>query len=261
MMSDNGSFAEYAVVPDWTTFHIPNNVSFEEAATIPLAALTAVVGLYGDVKIPQPFGATHPKDGAKYPIVIYGVGSAVGAFGAQLARLSGLYPIIGVAGKSGDFAKGLVDYVVDYRDGEDAVVNGIKAALKKEGLPETVKQAFDAISEKGSFEALARVIDPEGGFVSHVLPPPKDLKYPGNAQAVRTSVGQSHSEQKELAYVWSRYLARLLAEGKFKPHPHEVIPGGLDGVSTGLNNLKNNKANAVKYVFRIGETKSAGANI
>src|ERR1700712_2530304 len=26
--TENGSFAEYAVAPDWTTFHVPHNVSF-----------------------------------------------------------------------------------------------------------------------------------------------------------------------------------------------------------------------------------------
>jgi NADPH:quinone reductase len=52
-----------------------------------------------------------------------------------------------------------------------------------------------------------------------------------------------------------RYIARGLAEGFFKPHPHEVIPGGLEGVEKGLRNLAEGKASAVKYVFKIGEPK------
>ena len=45
MMTAHGSFAEYAIAWAKTTFHIPENTTFEEAATIPLAAMTAVVGL------------------------------------------------------------------------------------------------------------------------------------------------------------------------------------------------------------------------
>ena len=45
MMKPHGSFAEYAIAWAKTTFHIPEKTSFEEAATIPLAAMTAAVGL------------------------------------------------------------------------------------------------------------------------------------------------------------------------------------------------------------------------
>ena len=45
MMKPHGSFAEYAIAWAKTTFHIPPQTTFEEAATIPLAAMTAAVGL------------------------------------------------------------------------------------------------------------------------------------------------------------------------------------------------------------------------
>ena len=45
MMKPHGSFAEYSIAEAHTTFHIPEKTSFEEAATIPLAAMTAAVGL------------------------------------------------------------------------------------------------------------------------------------------------------------------------------------------------------------------------
>ena len=51
----DGAFGEYSVAPSWATFHLPANVSFEEGATIPLAALTAAVALYADMRLPLPF--------------------------------------------------------------------------------------------------------------------------------------------------------------------------------------------------------------
>ena len=60
--TENGSFAEYAVAPDWTTFHVPHNVSFEEAATIPLAGLTAAIALYVDMGLPAPFNSRQPAE-------------------------------------------------------------------------------------------------------------------------------------------------------------------------------------------------------
>ena len=258
----NGTYAEYAVAPDWTTFHIPHNVSFEEAATIPIAALTAALALYVDLRLPPPYDPreTAESGGEKSPILIYGVSSAVGAFAAKLARLSRLGPIIGVAGRAGDFAKSLVDYVVDYRGGEDALVAAVEAILAKEGLGGKVRTVFDAISEEGSLEATLRFIDPNGGAVSTVLPPnlfakDKDsFKYPPGVKVVNSALVHVHLKKRDLGYLWSRYLGRLLEDGRLKAHPYEVIPGGLNGVLTGLKNLKNGKASGVKYVYRIEDT-------
>jgi NADPH2:quinone reductase len=256
--SGNGSFAEYAVAPDWTTFHVPPNISFEDAATIPLAALTAALALYLDMKLPPPYiTKVSPK---KIPIMIYGISSATGAFAAQLARLSGLGPIIGVAGRAGDFAKTLADYVVDYRKGEDALVLTVEQILTTEGLGSKVPFVFDAISEEGSFEATARVIDSNGGQVVTTMPPKlfarnkDDFSYPSGVNVAVTSVPTVHTTNKDFGYVWSRYLSRLLDNGRLKAHPYEVIPGGLAGVLTGLKMLKDGKASGVKCVYRIEDT-------
>lgn len=93
--TSNGTFAEYSIAPDWTTFHLPHGISFEEGATLPTAALTAAVALYVDMKLPEPFniGKTGTAVKERVPILIYGVSSAVGAFAAKLARLSGLGPM------------------------------------------------------------------------------------------------------------------------------------------------------------------------
>jgi NADPH2:quinone reductase len=256
----NGSFAEYAVAPDWTTFLLPQNMSFEDAATVPLAALTAAMALYIYMDLRPPY--LPPLGQKKAPILIYGVSSAVGAFAAQLARISGVGPIIGVAGRAGDFAKSLADYVVDYRKGEDAVVAAIEEILTIEGVGSKVPYVFDAISGEGSFEATARIINPRGGRVAATLPPElfakdkENFKYPPGVKAAVAPVPSAHSTNKDFAYVWSRYLSRLLEDGRLKAHPYTVVPGGLAGVLTGLKNLKEGKASGEKYVYRIEETDS-----
>jgi len=67
---------------------------------------------------------------------------------------------------------------------------------------------------------------------------------------------------QEFGEIMYGFLGRGLAKGWFKGHPFEVIPGGLEGIEGALRNLKEGKASAVKYVFRIGETEGvAKANI
>ncbi|KAI0466576.1 GroES-like protein [Xylaria cf. heliscus] len=257
---ENGSYAEYSVAPDWTTFHIPQHVTFEEAATVPTAALTAAIALYVDMNLPVPYYSEEPVAGKKPAIVIYGVTSAVGAFAAKLARLSGIHPIIGIAGRAGDYAQTLVDYVVDYRLGEDTVVSRVEGILKEEGLGGKASHVFDAISEGGTLETTLRFLDVNGGIVSTVLPPAlfardkENFAYPSGVTAINSAVPRVHSTHEDFGYLWSRFLGRLLTDGRLKPHPFEVVPGGLHGVLAGLQKLRDGKASAIKYVYNVEDT-------
>lgn len=158
-MTRGGGIAEYAVAPAHSTFHIPESITFQEAATVPLAGMTAAIGLYLRMSLPNPY--MPAPEAQKNPIVVYGAASAVGAFAIKLAALSGLHPIICVAGRGAEFVSSIIDKakgdaIVDYRKGDEMVVSGIRKALAVAGCPQTVDYVFDAISENGSHENMLR---------------------------------------------------------------------------------------------------------
>jgi NADPH2:quinone reductase len=191
-----------------------------------------------------------------------------GAYAIKLAQASNIHPIIAVAGRGQPFVEKLIDRskgdtIVDYRNGDDAVVSGIKDALKKAGASE-VKYAFDAVSEKGSYQNICQVLAKQGSKITLVLPGREYKEIPENIEQSITSVGAVHmgpgekkqkagikTGGKEFGYVFFRLFSRGLQEGWFSPHPYEVIPGGLDGVEKGLSNLKGGVNSATKYVFKL----------
>lgn len=230
-----------------------------EGAALPLAVMTAALGLYEKLSLPQPW--LPAPEGTKTPLVIYGASSAVGTYALQLAVRSNVHPIIAVAGRAQSHVESFIDKakgdtIVDYRKGDEAVVQGIKDALQGQKL----LHAFDAVSEKGSVENLAKVLDPHGA-ATFVLPG-KDYSSSGFAKTASTSltmVADVHTTVPDFGYVFFRYVSKALEDGWFKPQPHEVLPGGLGGVEQGLKNLKDGTASAVKYVFKIEDTPGAGS--
>lgn len=251
MMTPGGSYAEYAVAWSYTTAHIPKNVSFEEAAAIPLAALTAACGLNTKLGLPAPWQPTSEPT----PLVIYGAASAVGIYTVQLAAKANIHPLICIAGNSQDHVKKFIDpskgdTIIDYRAGDDAVVEGIKKAANGAKL----LHAYDAVSEKNSYVNLGKALA-DGAKITTVLPTTKDEEVRSGVSVHRTMVGSVHNEEKDLGFVYMRYFAKAMQDGWFKAQPQEVVPGGLNGIQKALENLKAGKANAVKYVFRISDEK------
>ena len=87
-----GAYQTHTVCPSWTTFPIGPKTSFEDAATIPLAAMTAAIGLFVRMDLPEPHpdGSANPK--AKgHGVIVWGASSSVGAFAVQMAKMAGLY--------------------------------------------------------------------------------------------------------------------------------------------------------------------------
>ena len=232
--------------------------------------MTAAVGLYQRLEgLPLPW---HPTT-TPTPLIVYAAASAVGAYAIQLAQLSNIHPLICIAGKGIPFVEGLIDkskgdVVLDYREGDEKLVQGLKEAVEKAGGK--VEYAFDAVSEHGSYQNICQVLDLKTGQITLVLPGKDYSDIPKSITHTATMVGAVHADfdqnqfQKatgsktgntDFGYVMFRFFSRGLQEGFFKGHPYEVVPGGLGGVSGALKNLKEGKASAVKYVFRINETE------
>ncbi|KAL3466896.1 GroES-like protein [Aspergillus heterothallicus] len=257
VMMPHGGYAEFAVVWDYTTFRIPDGISFEEAATVPLAATTAALGLYQHLSLPLPWNPTTEP----LPMIIYGGATAVGAFAIKFAGLSNIHPLIVVAGKGTHYVETLIDRskgdtIIDYREGSEAIRTKIRQAAG--GKP--IQYAYDAVGEHESQGNIATCMTAPGRVATVDLH--ADLTSPEGISMAMTMAGSVHFPpgdgkkvgDGEFAAATYQFMGRGLAQGWFSGHPVEVRPGGLGGLEAALRDLKAGKASAVKYVVRIGET-------
>ncbi len=108
-----GAFAEYAVAPEKVLAMKPEKLSFEEAATVPAAAVTALQAL-----------RDHGKIAAGDKVLINGASGGVGSFAVQIAKLFGA-EVTGVCStRNVERVAALgADHVIDYTK-EDFTRNG-----------------------------------------------------------------------------------------------------------------------------------------
>ena len=76
----NGSFAEYAVATERRLAPKPRNLTFEQAAALPIAGLTALQGL-------RDYARVQPGQ----RVLVYGAGGGVGTFAVQIAKALGAH--------------------------------------------------------------------------------------------------------------------------------------------------------------------------
>lgn len=138
-----GAYAEYVAVPGKVTAPKPANLSFPEAAAVPLAATTALQGLRDEGML---------KAGQR--VLINGASGGVGVFAVQLAKALGAEVTAVCGTKNIDLVKGLgSDRVIDYKQSD----------FTQETT--TYDLVFDAVGSR-SFSECKRVLSAKGIYVT-----------------------------------------------------------------------------------------------
>jgi len=100
----DGAFAEYVCVPEDQVERKPANLSFEQAAAMPLAGLTALKGLRDEAKVQ-----------AGQQVLVNGASGGVGTFAVQIAKSLGAEVTAVCSARNVDLVTSLgADHVVDY---------------------------------------------------------------------------------------------------------------------------------------------------
>ena len=121
------AFQLYTVLPENLVSQIPDTMSFERAAAIPLGAATAAAGLYEKDQLALPYPSLSPKPTGKF-LIIWGGSTSVGCNAIQLAVASGFQVIATSSPRNFDLCKSLsASYTFDYNS--KTVVPDIIAAL------------------------------------------------------------------------------------------------------------------------------------
>jgi NADPH:quinone reductase-like Zn-dependent oxidoreductase len=190
-----GAYAEYACRPEKGAIAImPENISYEQAATIPYGALTALYFLRDKAGV---------KEGQK--VLVNGASGGVGVYAVQIAHYFRA-EVTGVCSTANiDFVKSLgADKVIDYTKGDFTELN------------EQWDIIFDMVVGKTSFSRSKRSLTRKGFYLA-VAGGLNDM-----LQMIRTSItggkkvifgGGAVCEKKENLI----FLTKLIESGELRP--------------------------------------------
>ena len=260
-----GAFTEYLICPADLLWLVPASMTFEQAATVSLCALTAAQAIFYRMGLLQPFAwcsstSSRPTSPTPMPtpmesrnpryFFIYGASTSVGLYAAQLVRSIPTFatdgrPIVLIGAASKARFKALsaapynYDHLVDYREAEWPTQilditggNGVDFAYDCISEGSTVGQTASVLNSKGK---LAIVRSREGGAwtsddLRGGIEPSYGAVWEGLGEAVQYQ-GMSLLASKE-ARGFAVAFYEWLSSGKARvmTTPVRLMPGGLEKV-------------------------------
>ena len=200
----DGAFAEYVTVKK-AIAHKPTNVTFEEAAAVATAGITALQGL-------RDYGKIQP--GQK--VLVNGASGGVGTFAIQIAKAFGAEVTAVCSTKNVKYARALgADHVIDYTR-EDFTRSGQKYDL-----------LFN-VNGSRSWSEYKRVLKPDATFV--LVGGPRTPLIGPLSLLIKLRIGMLGASQK-FAFFIAKFnredmlvLKDLLETGKLKPFVEQMYP-------------------------------------
>ncbi|KAL2067329.1 hypothetical protein VTL71DRAFT_1754 [Oculimacula yallundae] len=256
-----GTFANYILVKGDISLHIPDSMSFEDAATLPCGIGTVGLAFYRHLELPF---LTLPLPEAKSDgpfILIYGGSSATGSLAIQFAKLAGMKVITTASPRNFDFLKSLgADHVLDYHDPDCG--SKINALTHNE-----LHLVFDTIAVPSSslISATALSTSPSSKLLYVTLLPVqmvrKDVEnifflgytVMGEEFEIEGEVFPASKEDNQLARRFGVLCDQLLEQGLVRCHPVALREGGLEGILGGMMEMKEGKVSGQKLVYRISD--------
>jgi NADPH:quinone reductase-like Zn-dependent oxidoreductase len=149
-----GAYAEFLAVKPATIVRKPSNLSFEEAASVPVASQTAWEGIF-----------THGYLEKGQTILIHGGAGAVGAYAVQLASHAGATVIATASGDNEAYVKSIgASRVINYREAQFENVLREKVDMVFDLIGgDTQKRSFLVLKEGGHLVATTQPVSQEEG--------------------------------------------------------------------------------------------------
>ena len=212
-----GGYAEYALLPVTVAAHKPAGLSFQDAATLPVAAATAYDGIH---QLDLPAGAT---------VLVTGAGGGVGSAALQIARALGLRAV-GVASEG---KKDLVESL-----GARHVPSGPDLATRvRAAAPDGVDGVYDLVGGEVLAEAAGLLTD-RTKLVTAGAPAPEVEK-----------LGGARVERARNAAVLDA-VAQLVVDGELDPHVTRTFP--LDRAGEALRTVEEGHARGKIVIEVVG---------
>jgi NADPH:quinone reductase-like Zn-dependent oxidoreductase len=231
-----GAFQNYVVLMAHMVSPIPDSLSFEQAAVLPLQLSTAATGLFEQDGLRLALPTANPTERHE-TVLVWGGSTGVGSNAIQLARNAGYRVVATASARNFGYLSALGAAATVDRNSREAVDELVAAigesplagslAIGAGSLPKVMQVAARAPGAK-------RVSSAAPGFLTRILA----LRAPRGVH-VSGIWGGSLKDNAVGPAIYVDFLPTALATGAYRAEPKaEIVGHGLGAIPAGLQRLR-----------------------
>lgn len=243
-----GSFQKFAIAYSDCTSKLLASTSLESGAATILNLATVVAALTVYMNLDRPLLETQPSL-KEETILIYGGSSSCGWLATSFVKQAGYKVVTTSSPKNHDFVKALQpNQIIDHTQNPEDILRDLHAHGP-------YKAILDTVGTPPVNGVLARYLSSLGGSHHyHSLVPlfPGEGPTPTNIQRTFASYSSAFHERENAEirdWFLDECLPRGLDSGIIKPTRVREVPGGLEGIQTGLNMMAQREVSCEKLIL------------
>ncbi|KAK4199540.1 chaperonin 10-like protein [Triangularia verruculosa] len=260
---DVGAFGTYVGASADLLLKLPDDMSFEEGASLGTGVATATLSLFDRLGVPATLGDLQrgePKQGDF--VLVAGGSTASGTRAIQLLKHAGLRPIASCSPSNFALVERFgAEKAFDYRSPTAAqeikeyTGNELAYALDCVTQADTTKLCYESIGRAGGryvslepfretvAQTRALTISPSWVMVLSIF---------GRKVALEGEYGrEAQPEDRKFGAEAFSAVQSLLDRGKIQPHPIKVMHGGWEGVIKGVDIIRTQALSGQKLVYTV----------
>ncbi len=230
--NQDAAFQQYTTLQTNMACEIPENISFESAAVIPLGLSTAASALFQDAFLNLHLPTVPPQKPTGTTLLIWGGASSVGSNAIQLAVAAGYDVITTASPKNFSYVKKLgATEVFDYNQPtiSDDLLNSFRE--------KTIAGALDCIGGP-AWNVCTHVVAKSSGAKT-VSTTKRGFPDPPEGVTIKPVFATTIKDNGVGKAVYEDFLPKALEAGSFVPAPEPLVAGkGLESVQGAVDLLQ-----------------------
>ncbi|KAG8156903.1 hypothetical protein KVR01_013316 [Diaporthe batatas] len=221
------AFQQYVPLAEHLTTAVPECITWEQAATLPMAVSVATKALFDHDLL----GMTVPSLGSdssqtkQETVLIWGGSTSVGSCAIQLASAAGYEVVTTSSPRNFEYVKGLGANLLGAFQGKHVAGALANGGMDRETYPPIVDTCAKVLQSCHGKKMVAMTMAPHWG--------------PNHDGVQCRSVGPLRGSQQLAASIFHKFLPEGLSNGHFKPKPEPAVVGhGLEAVQGAMDVLR-----------------------
>ena len=250
------TFQEFFLMDERLALQIPEEMSYQQAATLGVGTYTACLGLFQGLELGSPVTSSSQRSKGEWVVILGGAGS-VGQYSVQIAKALGYNVVATCSTKTAALVKGHgADATIDYSQSEADQLQELQSITKGNFFGVWDAVARSEVLARRMLDEISTAAAGQKRFATTDDWTPMEKQHAGHSTyraalgPIGRAEGQSQADHTldDAIASYVLFLNQLLENGQLRPNESKVVSTGFEGMAEAIELQQKGAMGGVKVL-------------